>query len=57
MQKLSSENKLPKKFGKEDGFSELVVFVNGCNIMVKPGIEMKLKDYDRVVIINAFAGG
>ncbi len=57
LNKLQRENKLPQKFGKEEGFSEFLVFVNGNNVMIAPGLETVLKDSDRVVVLPAIAGG
>lgn len=57
LNKLQNENKLPQKFGNGDGFSEFLVFVNGINVMIVPGLETELKDFDRVVVLPAIAGG
>jgi molybdopterin converting factor small subunit len=54
---LQKENRLPQKFGKGEGFSEYLVFVNGKNVMLEPGLETVLKDADRVVVLPAIAGG
>lgn len=57
LQRLQTESRLPQKFGNEDGFLEFLIFVNGINVMITPGLETVLTEYDRVVVLPALAGG
>jgi len=57
LQQLEVADRLPKKFGKGKGFSELLVFVNGENVMVGKRLNHSLEEDDKVVIIPAMAGG
>lgn len=57
LHKLEERKDLPRKFGSGEGFSELIVFVNGINAMVGTGLEMVFKDLDNVVVLPALVGG
>lgn len=46
LQRLQIESRMPQKFGNGDSFSEFLIFVNGINVMIAPGLGTVLHDLD-----------
>lgn len=58
LERLDALGMLPKRFGEEPGYLDLLVFVNHKNVAVGPGYGRKLlAEGDRVIILQAAAGG
>ena len=58
LQRLDSLDMLPKRFGKEKSYQDLLVFVNHKNVASGVGFKQKLFEAeDKVLIVQAVAGG
>ncbi len=58
LERLDALAMLPKRFGEEAGYLDLLVFVNHKNVAVGPGFDKTLlSEGDKVIILQAAAGG
>jgi len=58
LERLDALGMLPKRFGEEKDYLDLLVFVNHKNVAVRPGFDKKpLAEGDKVIILQAAAGG
>lgn len=56
--RLDVKGMLPKRFGQEKGYQNLLVFINHRNVASGAGYrDTLLSDQDKVVILQAVAGG